>query len=89
VGAAGAVDSSEFTVALTRPSARGRHRHLLRRNIVGPVTVHGGQERGSGNGDGDGGDCHDGSAMLEMEDGRALLWGDAFKGTRCHIRALA
>lgn len=81
------MDSSEFTFALTRPSARGWHRHLLWRNIVGPITVHRRQERDSGNGGGDVG------ATFTM---RARCWRwkmvGRFSGetrSRYHIRALA
>jgi hypothetical protein len=50
------VSDGKFLVALTRSSSRGRHRHLLLRNIVGPVTrLHFGQVRGSGDGSDDGG----------------------------------
>jgi hypothetical protein len=46
----------------TRTSARGRHGHLLLRNIVGPVTrLHFGQARDSGSG------SDDGSAASTME----------------------
>jgi hypothetical protein len=49
-------------MALTRSPSRGRHRHLLLRNIVGPVTrLHFGQMRESG-------ECSDdGGATFTME----------------------
>jgi hypothetical protein len=52
---AGAVSSGNFAEVRTRTSARGRHGHLLLRNIVGPVTrLHRGQVHDCVNGSDDG-----------------------------------
>jgi hypothetical protein len=72
----GAVGSTVYTVVLTRPSARGRHCHLLRRNIVGPVTrLHYGQERDSVNGSDDGERLLRWKRRRGDERWKALSWG--------------
>jgi hypothetical protein len=72
--------------SLTRTSARGRHRHLLLRNIVGPVTrLHGGRLRGSDGGSDDGVCLHDGCASARWWKG-AL--GDATKVPHLELRPI-
>jgi hypothetical protein len=80
----GAVSGKKFKQVRTRTSSRGRHRHLLLRNIVGPVTrLHLGQLR----------DCvkgsDDGSATTAMKT-RMWRWvvEGCFLGTRSRYHVI-